>query len=75
MQQRYNKCPRIDKDGIRPDKIYWKSRDIASQGQLSGDKSGEIFLKSIPTMKTLKGENNEAHEDDMCNKKSNDGTS
>lgn len=54
MQQRYNKCPRIDKDGIRPDKIYWKSRDIASQGQLSGDKSGEIFFKINPDNEVIR---------------------
>lgn len=67
MQQRYNKCPGIDKDGIRPDKIYWKSRDIASQGQLSGDKSGEIFLKSIPTLKSDRKDNTQVHKDEQAN--------
>ena len=33
------------------------------------------ICKFLPTLKSLKGDNKEAHEGDMCNKKSNDGTS
>ena len=35
----------------------------------------EFISDRFPTLKSLKAENNEAHADDMCNKKSNDGTS